>query len=89
MSTCPHCENLAIKVAEMTTIVRRLDRELLGNNGNNGKIAETDKRVARLERWRSWLTGAVAAIGALGALVVGRGRLCSIFSLHLRSLYVV
>lgn len=72
MVGCEHCKHLDVEVAEIRTIVERMDRELLGNE-RPGRCAEHGKRISRLERWRSWMTGALAAIGLMATTATALG----------------
>lgn len=79
---CEQCPaaGLAVEVAEIRTIVERLDRELLGE-GSGGRMAAHELRLGKLERWRSWIAGGLATVATLlggavtlAAAVLSRGK---------------
>jgi hypothetical protein len=68
---CQHC-SIQTEMAEIRTIVERIDHELLGN-GQPGKIQQLEGRAARLESWRSYASGALVVISALLTAAVAIG----------------
>ena len=70
--SCQHCEGLAAKVAEVCTIVTRLDHELLGN-GQPGRLTVAERKIDGLQNWRSYAHGAFWVFGILWAAAVVAG----------------
>lgn len=70
--SCANCSHLTTEVAEIRTIVERLDHELLGN-GQPGRLKQQDDKISGLEEWKAKAHGAIAVLLMLWAATLAVG----------------